>query len=117
MEGEKRVYNDRFLYADPLAKSSSSRSTRYRLSRKGKVGESELPVCSSACMTSTAGVMHDGDMCDYGSLGTSNDSLENKKSERDVESVHGEETSGLECEVDVVHIKLNTMELQIIYFS
>ena len=37
---EKRVYNDRFQFADPCASSSISRSTRQRLSRKRKTEES-----------------------------------------------------------------------------
>lgn len=59
------MYNDRFLYADPLAKSSSQ-STRYRLSKKRKAGEGDL--CCSTGNNATAETVpvdeHCGDMCD-----------------------------------------------------
>lgn len=55
MEASKRVYNDRFLYADPLAKSSLSRSTLYRLSKKRKASEGDTHTSGDTCMSSTTG--------------------------------------------------------------
>ena len=110
MESKKRVYNDRFLYADPLAKSSS-RSTRYRLSKKRKAEEGDL--CCSTGNDATAEAVpvdaHCGDMCDYVRLGTSNDPSER---EPDVKEVHSKEISGLGNEVEVLPVVHNAIELQ-----
>ncbi len=47
---ERRVYNERFLYADPLATSSLSRATRHRFIKKARldqetVSEENPPSC------------------------------------------------------------------------
>jgi len=111
MESKKRVYNDRFLYADPLAKSSSSRSTRYHLSKR-KAEEGDL--CCSTGNDATAEAVpvdaHCGDMCDCVRLGTSNDPSEREPDV--VEDVHSKEISGLGNEVEVVPVVHNAIELQ-----
>lgn len=110
MESKKRVYNDRFLYADPLAKSSSQ-STRYRLSKKRKAGEGNLCRCTGNDATAETVPVdaHCGDMCDYVRSGTSNDPSER---EADVEDVHSKEISDLGNEVEVLPVVHNAIELQ-----
>ena len=44
---ERRVYNDRFQFADPCARSSISRSTRQRLLKKRKTNESATSAPSA----------------------------------------------------------------------
>lgn len=59
---ERRVYNERFLYPDPLSKTAGSKATRYRALRKRRYSEQQLEECNGTTVSHAISEPHYSEM-------------------------------------------------------